>query len=112
MKAAKEKPADEDISADKKKIKVEKEDEEPMDGKNWETHDARKFIKNFHAAIPSKVCMVRFFCALRFFELKSPHLRILFLLSVVCRCAESKMGARKCATAVPRSTRRARCCFR
>ncbi len=43
------------------KIKVEKEDGEPMDGKNWETHDARKFIKNFHDAIPSKVCMVRFF---------------------------------------------------
>ena len=42
-------------------IKVEKKEEgDPMDGKNWETHDARKFIKNFHATIPSKVCMVRF----------------------------------------------------
>jgi len=61
IKAAKEKPVDEDILGDFPKVKVEKEDGEPMDGKNWETHDARKFINNFHAAIPSKVCMVRFF---------------------------------------------------
>ena len=49
------------IGDDTPQIKVEKKEEgEPMDGNNWETHDARKFIKNFLEAIPSKVCMVRF----------------------------------------------------
>ncbi len=44
------------------KAKAADEEEEPMDGENCETHDARKFIRNFLADIPSKVCMVRFQC--------------------------------------------------